>query len=50
MNISMRVLRNTALFLSLSASTVLAQTTVDILRPEVPANEKAYYDQVVRRI
>ncbi len=48
MNISMRVLRNTALFLSLSASTVLAQTTVDILRPEVPANEKAYYDQVVR--
>lgn len=45
--ISMRVLRNTALFLSLSAPTVLAQTTVNILRPEVPANEKAYYDQVV---
>ncbi|MFT2214783.1 extracellular solute-binding protein [Rhizobium giardinii] len=47
MNLSIRMLRNTALFLSLSASTVLAQTTVNILRPEVPANEKAYYDRVV---
>lgn len=47
MNFSIRVLRNAAVFLSLSASTVLAQTTVNILRPEVPANEKAYYDRVV---
>ena len=36
-----------ALFITLSAAMALADTTVKVLRPEVPENEKAFYTNVI---
>ncbi|HXV28900.1 MAG TPA: ABC transporter substrate-binding protein [Sinorhizobium sp.] len=44
---SLRALRTASLLIALSASTALADTTVHILRPEVPASEKAYHQKMV---